>query len=138
MPYVLRSARRALAAVTALMLISCSDSPKLHPVTGTVLYLDAPAEGATVVFQPVGGSNSLAPSGTVGADGKFKLRTHPHGEGAPTGDYIVLVTWFPPDSRDQENPRNKLPTRFGSPTDSPLRAKVNPGPNELEPFRLTK
>jgi hypothetical protein len=136
--YVLRSAVRTLAAVAALTLVSCSDSPRLHRVTGTVLYLDAPAEGATVVFQPVGGGDSLAPSGTVGADGKFKLRTHPHGEGAPAGDYVVLVTWFPPDARDQENPRNKLPARYGSPTDSPLRAKVSSGPNELEPFRLTK
>jgi len=138
MTYVLRSTGRALAACAALALVSCSDAPRLHPVTGTVLFLEAPAEGATVVLQPIGGSSTYSPSGIVGADGKFKLRTHPHGEGAPAGEYIVLVTWFPPDSREQENPRNRLPARYSTPTDSPLRAKINPGPNELEPFRLTK
>jgi len=110
----------------------------LHPVTGTVLYQEQPIEGATVVFQPTGGEDTSAPSGITGPDGKFRLRTHPHGDGAPAGDYKVLITWYPANAREQENPRNRLPERYGNPTDTPLQATVNKGHNELEPFRLTK
>lgn len=77
------------------------------------------------------------PSGVVGADGKFRLRTQQK-EGAPAGDYVVLVTWFLPDAREQDVPKNRLPDRYGDPAKSPLRATVKIGPNELEPFRLTK
>jgi hypothetical protein len=104
-----------------------------------VFFLGEPAEGATVVFHPVGGSSDAPlPSGTVKADGSYKLRTNPHGDGAPAGDYIVLVTWYSPDAREQENPKNRLPDRYANHADSPLHVSVKPGPNELEPFRLTK
>jgi hypothetical protein len=127
-------------AAACLFVASCSGgSGKLYPVTGSVFYLNKPADGALVVFQPVNaGPDSLMPSGTVGADGTFKLSTRDRGEGAPAGDYVVLITWYPPNAREVENARNQLPERYGSPTDSPLRATVNQGPTELEPFRLTK
>ena len=95
------------------------------------------ATGATVVFHlknaPPG---ALTASGTVGDDGTFTLRTHPHGDGAPPGEYVVLATWFPPDARSQENPKNKLPARYADPAQSPLRATVGDGATELEPFRI--
>jgi hypothetical protein len=138
--HVVRSAARLGAIVATLMLAACSGrGPKLHPVRGKVLYLDQPAEGAIVVFQPVNsGPDSPTPSGTVGADGSFTLSTYPHGTGAPAGDYVVLVTWLPPNARELENPKNKLPGRYSMATGSPLRATVKPGTNEPEPFRLTK
>jgi hypothetical protein len=49
-----------------------------------------------------------------------------------------VVTWYPPDAREQDKPRNKVPARYGNPADTPLRATVSAGPNQLEPFRLTK
>jgi hypothetical protein len=124
---------------TLLVLTSCGDGPKLNPVQGTVLYLEQPAEGATVVFQPVdSNAQSLMPTGVVGADGKFKLRTEPHGEGAPAGEYVVLITWYPPNARELDNAKNKLHARYSSHNESPFRITVKPGTNELEPFRLTK
>jgi hypothetical protein len=136
----LRFLGRAVLAVPFLILVSCGGSkPKLHPVHGSVLFLNQPADGAVVVFQPLNsGPESTMPSGTVGADGSFTLRTAPHGDGAPAGEYVVLVTWYPPDAREKINPQNKLPARYGIPTESPLRATVNPGTNQLEPYRLTK
>ena len=56
----------------------------------------------------------------------------------PAGAYVVLVTWYPPNARELENPKNKLPDVYSRQADSPLRATVKAGPNELEPFRLTK
>ena len=136
----IRPVAQLVTALAALVLPACGGgAPKLYPVRGKVLYLEQPAEGAIVVFQPKNSRpDSPMPSGTVGADGSFTLRTHPHGEGAPAGDYVVLVTWLPPNARDQENPKNKLPDRYGTATDSPLSATVKAGSNELEPFRLTK
>jgi hypothetical protein len=128
-----------VAAIALLLVTSCSGGPKLHPVKGTVFYLDRPAEGATVVFQPVNSNaKSAAPSGVVGADGTFTLRTHPHGDGAPAGEYVVLITLYPADAREQEAPQNKLPDRYASQDSSPLRVTVKEGNNELEAFRLTK
>ena len=118
---------------------SCSSGPKLYPVKGQLFYGNEPAEGAQVVFQlRDGGPDALKPSGMVQADGTFTLSTHPHGEGAPPGEYVVLVTWYPADAREQENPRNKLPERYADPSASPLKAAVQNGPTELEPIRISK
>jgi hypothetical protein len=135
-------ARRAavLAAALSLCWVSCGPAgPKLHPVKGQVLYQDKAPQGATVVFHPVGGAaDAPKPSGTVGEDGSFTLSTYPYGKGAPAGEYIVLVTWYPADAREVENPQNKLPARYADPTRPLLKATVNEGPNELPPFNLKK
>ena len=124
-------------AVLAVASASCASGTKLSSVSGKVFHGDAPATGATVVFHLKGAAqNAPTPSGTVGADGTFTVRTHPHGDGAPPGEYVVLVTWYPPDARSQENPKNKLPARYGDPAQSPLKATVGDGATELEPFRI--
>jgi hypothetical protein len=135
-----RSVARLVFAVAAPLFAGCGGGgPKLHPVRGKVLYMEQPAEGAIVVFQPLNsGPDSLMPSGTVGADGRFSLRTHSHGEGAPAGTYVVLITWMPPNSRERETPQNQLPPKYASPTESPFRVTVEARTNELEPFRLRK
>ena len=113
--------------------------PKLYPVGGKVVFENVVPEGATVVFQPVNAdSSALMPSGTVDGEGRFRLITHPHGDGAPAGDYIVLITWYPPDARQKENAKNQLPQRYADATQPILHATVNAGTNELEPFVLTK
>lgn len=134
----LRSVGCALAGSLALLAASCGDGgPKLYPVSGKVLYNGQPAEGATVVLHPAD-PKAPKPSATAGADGSFTLQTHPHGEGAPAGDYAVVITWYPPNSRGVENPNNKLPDRYADATRSGLKATVKAGPTELEPFQLTK
>jgi hypothetical protein len=127
-----------LTGSLALLAASCGDGgPTLYPVSGKVYFNDQPAEGAIVVLHPADPKAPM-PSGTAGADGSFTLRTHPHGEGAPAGDYKVVVTWFPPNSREVENPKNKLPPRYADPAQSSLKATVKAEPTELEPFKLTK
>ena len=142
-----RLGQLATVASLAVLLSSCGGSggPKLHPVTGKVLCDDQPAEGATVVFHPANSkADSLMPSGVVGKDGTFTLRTYPHGDGAPEGDYVVLVTWFEAaaapkkEGRDPPEPKSKLPEQYADATQSGLKATVKPGENKLEPFRLTK
>jgi len=117
-------------------------SPQLHPVHGHVLFQEKPAEGALVVFHPVGGDdNALRPSATVGADGSFVLATKKPGDGAPVGDYVVAVVWYERNIKSEvpaAELKNRLPEHYGDAKASPLRAQVKPGPNQLEPFRLKK
>ena len=129
-----------IAAGLVLLCSSCSSSgPRLHPVRGTVLFEGKPAEGATVVCQPVDDSIGMPrPSGLVGADGTFRLTTHPYGKGAPAGEYIVLVTWYPADARGVDEPQNKLPAQYADPALTPLpRVTIKPGNNTLDPFNLS-
>jgi hypothetical protein len=126
-------------AVLALSLTSCkSEGVELYPVRGTVLFQNKPAEGATIVFVSVRGDSALRPSGAVSADGSFTLSTYPLGGGAPAGEYAVVVTWYPPNARELDNPTAKLPARYADAGTSGLKAVVNTGPTKLEPFRLTK
>lgn len=126
-----------LIAVSGL---SCGSSgPALHPVRGTVQFEGRPAEGATVILEPMaGGSGGAKPTGTVGADGSFVIGTHPHGKGAPPGEYAVLVTWFPPDARQSDNPKSKLPAKYGDPARTPVpKVTVQAGDNGIPPITLT-
>jgi hypothetical protein len=137
------AAEAAIVSALSLAVAGCGGSSvKLHPVRGQVFFQDQPAEGAKVVFLPAGEENAqyrgARPAATVAADGSFELATDPHGVGAPAGDYTVLVTWFPPrDENPNANPKNKLPLKYGNPTNPVLKATVKEGQNKLEPFKLT-
>jgi hypothetical protein len=129
-----------LFALAAAGGVSCEPSgPVLHPVRGSVQFEGQPAEGATVILEPVGGGGDTSkPSGTVGADGAFTVTTHPHGRGAPAGEYAVLVTWFPPDARSTDHPKNKLPAKYGDPAKTPVpKVTVAAGGTEIPPIQLT-
>jgi hypothetical protein len=90
------------------------------------------------VLHPSGGAGDLTPSGTVGGDGTFTLRTYPHGEGAPVGEYSVIVTWYPENAREIENPQNKLPDIYADAANTPIpKVTIKEGPNELESFNLS-
>jgi hypothetical protein len=129
-----------LVGLLAVGGVSCGPSgPTLHPVRGSVHFDGQPAEGATVVLDPVGGGGDLSkPSGTVSADGTFTVTTHPHGSGAVAGEYAVLVTWYPPDARSVDNPKNKLPAKYSDPAKTPVpKVTVPAGGTEIPPLKLT-
>lgn len=77
----------ALAGV-GLSAMGCGGSKRtLVPVTGTVMYNNAPVEGATVTFS----SSSITAFDSTDAEGKFSLKTR-QGEGAEPGKYTVTVS----------------------------------------------
>ncbi len=133
---------RLLSVVVTALCASCASGPKLHPVKGQVFFGGKPAEGARVVFHPVGADpNAPRPSGVVGADGTFTLSTHVPGDGAAAGAYAVAIVWLPADAQSDPKKtelKNLLPDRYADPTQSNLRAEVKPGENVLEPFRLSR
>jgi hypothetical protein len=128
-----------LASLATVLVSACnSSSVKLYPVTGKVTYKDQPTDGASIVFQPVEGETPERPKayGTVNADGSFKLRTEPHGEGAAAGDYHVLVVWYGSANGEAQEATSKLPVKYADPTKPLLKATVKEGPNDLGTFAI--
>ena len=76
-------------------LSGCSRGPTTFPVTGKVVFDDGNplSSGAVVIFQETSGNGAAgtSPRGVVHADGTFELNTFEEGDGAPAGDYRVLV-----------------------------------------------
>jgi hypothetical protein len=66
-------------------------------------------------------------------DGTFALSTYLAGDGAPTGEYIVTVVQrdYPFDESHKPAP-NRLPERYATPAQSPLRVAVREGRNEFQ------
>jgi hypothetical protein len=116
-----------------------------YPVRGQVFAAGKPAEGALVVFHPVQSTDerALKPSGVVKADGSFALQSYdpqtcptPR-DGAPAGEYLISVSWIPPDYATYRNVLpDKLQGRYSDPKSSGLRATVKAEPNDLPAFQL--
>ena len=62
-----------------------------YPVRGRVLLDDQPVAKAAVTFMPVDGKGRPA-IGFTDSDGAFRLTTFKQDDGAPRGDYIVVVS----------------------------------------------
>lgn len=127
----------------ALLLCGCSSElakKALYPVKGKVLVDGKPAVGATVFFkatsQDDGKTNT--PVAEVMGDGTFEVCTYTAKDGAPVGDYIVLIQWLGKSDEDDRSLPDRLKKKYLSPGSSPLRATVKAEPNQLEPFSLPK
>jgi hypothetical protein len=134
----------------AVALAGCgSDRLALYDVTGKVLVDGQPAEGAIIIFYPVDASEQLAalrPAGKATASGDFELTTYEPADGAPAGQFKVLVKWPSPtpnaDPRDaRPGAANKGPDRlkgkYYNIDSTPLAATIEEQSNELAPFELT-
>jgi hypothetical protein len=131
----------------ALLATSCGDGRRpVFPVRGQVLYEGKPTPGALVIFHPLNDPDPLAPRAIarVAADGSFSPTTYGGGDGAPEGEYAVTISWvieidqqtLP--KEEQKEPKNLVPDRYSKIGTSGMRIHIHKGPNELEPFRLTR
>jgi len=139
-----------LVAAALLALSGCGKGRiPTYVVTGAVMVDDRPAEGAMVIFCPVDSSNNevanLRPFGVTGPGGKFTLITFDPGDGAPAGEYKVLVKWPAQTSEDERdagppgavrNGPDRLKNKYYNLETSPLKATVKKQSNELTPFNL--
>jgi hypothetical protein len=136
-----------LAGVVTLGAACNSESGPPHkacyPVKGQVLVGSHPAAGAMVIFHPTDAAaeewSSGYPRAQVQTDGTFQLETYGDKDGAPAGDYKVLITWTQgANSEEIEDTQmvDRLKGRYSDPSKSTLQAKVNAAPNELAPFKL--
>lgn len=115
-----------------------------YAVNGSVNVDGKPAAGVMVIFCPVSGSEELKkmrPFGITEADGKFQLTSVQKADGAPAGQYKVLMQW-PAQSREpsrdggvQMGP-DRLQGRYMNLEKSQFTVEVKSGTNDLPPFEL--
>jgi hypothetical protein len=138
-----------LVGTIGFTLAGCGDGRiATYSVDGQVNVNGRPAEGAIVIFCPVNSSaeaEHLRPAGMTDAAGHFTLTTFDPSDGAPAGDYKVLVKWPAPTpaSQDREarpGSANKGPDRlrgkYYNIESTPLQATVEEQTNQLPPFEL--
>jgi hypothetical protein len=119
------------------------DRIQVYPVEGKVLVNGQPAQGATVALYPT--SSALAearlppPTGTVDANGEFRLTSYESNDGAPAGEFQVTIVWPeppPPNPVGVFEQKDRLRGRYANPQTSKLTATVEAGGGELPPFEL--
>jgi hypothetical protein len=133
---------RPLVVVVALFLLAgaCGCARRdLYPVRGKVVFdrggpID-PLVGGLVVFEPLDPKRTVGARGEIQPDGIFRLGTFREGDGAPPGDYRVLVIPPTPPSQAKETPAPVvIHPRFHNLAETPLKQTVRPEANE---FTLT-
>jgi hypothetical protein len=131
-----------VGSLTLLLCPSCGPKVKLYAARGQVFVAGKPAEGAVVVLHPVPAApGAPTPSGRVAADGSFTLGTFQAGDGAPAGDYVVAIAWRGDVARANpvtgEVPTKLSPT-YADPAQSPLRARITEGANDIPAFHIPR
>jgi hypothetical protein len=125
----------------ALACTSC-DRQRLYPVAGEVRFMGAPAAGAAVFFKRRGADPLNEPMimGIVREDGSFALVTGSLGQGAPLGEYDVLVEWRQSLSSRAKGISTIHPDRlkgvYADPRHPQLHAAVEAKANQLPVFEL--
>jgi hypothetical protein len=121
-----------------------SDQKPVYPVKGQLFVRSKPAEGALVILHPTENADPQQwtagyPRGAVAADGSFEVSTYGEGDGAPAGQYTVLVQWrsaAAEGSDPEASNADRLGGRYLDPATSKLRATVEEKPTELPRFDL--
>jgi len=130
-----------LPAALALTCVSC-EGAKIYPVSGMVTYHGAPATGAAVFFHRQSGHpmNEHTIMGIVQPNGSFEVVCGSLGNGAPLGEYDVLVEWKQVSNQSKGRPQrgpDKLKGRYADPKHPLLHVSVEAKNNDLSPFELT-
>jgi len=133
----------AALLATSLVISAGCNSSGLYPVNGKVLFNGESAVGATVTFVRKGSTDPLkeqTPQGVVGEDGTFTL-SGPGGDGAPPGEYVVLVEWKEGAGSKRGrapalNAPDRLKKKYLDPNKPLLTATVEAKSNTLPPFEL--
>ena len=128
----------AVAIAIAVTLVGCSsrpaNRPATYPVSGIVTFSGSPVAGATVGFQSKQPQGRSA-SGITDAEGRYKLTTFSRGDGAPPGDYGVIVLKYKetasasggeyrPVQGPERPPEHELPPKYAAAATSGLEATV--------------
>ncbi len=132
-----------LWAVLVLAIVSgCDKGNGMHPISGSVVINEEPAEDVIVTLRPVRiseeytqkhGQIPSVPWGRTDAAGNFFITTWDDGDGAPVGEYEVLLRW-------PVDPAIQSPDRLRNayfPDNAACTISVNEGHNVLDPIVLS-
>lgn len=111
---------------------------RTFPVEGTIFINDTVPEGLVVLLKSTQGpvdSRGSTPYGTVGSDGRYRVGTYEFHDGAPTGEYAVVLNW-PIDPKLPSGDR--LKNKYNSLDKSPLSVTIIEGENTIPEIRLDK
>lgn len=129
--------RQWFVAGMGLCLSACGGSPygdhPPNPAAGQILVNGKPVKMANIVLFHDGdwGTKTVVPSAWTDDEGRFKLSTYAAGDGAPAGDYKVIVEWFP-HRKGKDDGADALGGKYANRTNTPLKAHIEKGPNELK------
>ncbi|MBS0263035.1 MAG: carboxypeptidase regulatory-like domain-containing protein [Planctomycetes bacterium] len=112
----------------------------VYPTSGVVKYQGKPLAGAVVTLIPLDKSvpDSVRPTAITDEEGGFEVGTYSSNDGAPAGEYKVLVLHFPT-TGTPEYPQagpNDLPAQFSRAETTPLKVTVDEEPTELKAFEI--
>jgi hypothetical protein len=113
---------------------------KVYPASGVVLYRGQPLPGAVVTLIPEDGDfpSSVRPTAVTDEDGAFYVGTYSAADGAPAGDYKVLVLHYPVEG-PPENPHagaNDLPVKYARAETTDLSVSIAEEETEIPPLVL--
>lgn len=125
--------------LVAAFFLGCSNEPQperipTYPVTGSLHIDGQPAAGTMIKFYDPQNRGRM-PAATVRADGTFSASFYTSEDGAPTGEYQLLVLWMTPPPGGGL-PVDRLQGRFADPARSVRTINVIAGENRLEPIDL--
>lgn len=132
-----------LTATLALACAACGQKNNLYPVSGKVIFKGSPAPGATVFFHRQGADsmNEHMIMGIVQEDGSFELVCGSLGEGAPPGEYDVLIEWKRASGQGKGRPTHgpdELKGRYADPKHPRFHATIKLERNSLAPFDVSE
>jgi len=110
-----------------------------QPVIGEVHYDGKPAAGVMIFFMPsqagkVAGAPAN-PHAVTDENGRFALSTFGEYDGAPAGNYRVVMIWPKEREETEESPPDRLFGWFDA-RHTTLEVTIAAGTNELKPFKL--
>ncbi|MGC4005247.1 MAG: hypothetical protein QM811_19860 [Pirellulales bacterium] len=128
--------------IIALGSIGCSKSPDrlpTFPVKGAVTYNGALLGGADVVLVPSTPNAKLRipPHAVTGSDGVFRVKTYDPDDGAPAGDYHIIVSR---NDEDPDDPGDAFRGKFNNHKKPPAKFTIRgdaDGEQEIPPLTLT-
>lgn len=131
-----RCAALACLSLVLLAAVGCGGS-KYQPVTGQIVFADGTPvtglEGGQIVFEAAATTGSPpTATGSIDAEGRFKLGTDQPDDGATAGLNKVLIS--PPDSSGDVPLPPVIHGKYEQFSTSGLEYEVKPGPND---FKIT-
>jgi hypothetical protein len=138
----------AALALCLVVFTGCGPSGqvKVYPVKGRVMFEGKPmVGGGGISFVPQTQQAGKTPGGIINPDGTYVLGTYSQDDGSMAGDFRVVIyqetAQEPKPTPDGAPPAaaapatvaaaDRIPAIYSRDPDSPLTAKVEPKPNEI-------